>query len=287
MSVSNHIHHTNEMNHVTSIMPQAVLAFPFVILLVVYIAAVVITNQRYKRWPLYRTIFWIFGIILAVIAVAGPLANRAMGDFTFHMLTHLFLGMLAPLLMVLGAPMTLLLRSLSTPLARYLSKLLKSWPIRLYTHPIIATFLNIGGLWILYTTELFALMHENMLLHILVHAHVFVAGYLFTISIIYIDPVHHRFSFLYRAIVLMIALAGHGILSKYIYAHPPTGIPLEQAEAGGMLMYYGGDAIDVILIFLLCLQWYRATRPRLGMGKAQQLQNSMQNPKPISMDPSK
>jgi len=76
------------------------------------------------------------------------------------------------------------------------------------------------------------------------------------------DPMPHQVSFLYRAIVLIIALAGHDILSKYIYANPPVGIPLEDAKVGGMIMYYGGDAIDMVIIYILCLQWFKAARPR-------------------------
>jgi putative membrane protein len=84
---------------------------------------------------------------------------------------------------------------------------------------------------------------------------------------IYIDLTPHRTSFLHRAIVLVIALAGHGILSKFIYIHAPAGVPAEQAELGGMLMYYGGDAIDIVIIFILCWQWYVATRPRINLVK--------------------
>lgn len=102
----------------------------------------------------------------------------------------------------------------------------------------------------------------SILLYVIVHFHVFLAGYMFTISMIYVDPIPHRFSFLYRAIVLMIALAGHSVLAKYIYAHPPAGVQVEQVELGAMLMYYGGDAIDVVLIFILCRQWFHATRPQ-------------------------
>ncbi len=51
-------------------------------------------------------------------------------------------------------------------------------------------------------------------------------------------------------------------MSKYIYAQPPKGVPIEQAEIGSMVMYYGGDVIDAIIIFILCLQWYKAVRPR-------------------------
>jgi putative membrane protein len=97
----------------------------------------------------------------------------------------------------------------------------------------------------------------------MVHFHVFVAGYLFTVSMVYIDPMPHRFPFLYRSIVLIISLAGHGILSKFIYAHPPGGVTLEQAKMGGMIMYYGGDAVEIVIIFILCLHWFRATRPRV------------------------
>jgi putative membrane protein len=105
-------------------------------------------------------------------------------------------------------------------------------------------------------------MQHNTLLHLLIHLHVFFAGYLFTVSMIYIDPIIHRMSFIYRATVMIIALAGHGILTKYIYANPPISVPALQAEKGAIFMYYGGDAIDLILIFIFCFQWYRAARPR-------------------------
>jgi putative membrane protein len=108
-------------------------------------------------------------------------------------------------------------------------------------------------------------MQQNIHLHMLIHIHVFFAGYLFTVSMIYIDPIPHRTSYVYRAIVMVIALAAHGILSKYIYAQPPYGVPAAQAETGGMLMYYGGDAIDLVLICVFCFQWFRATRPRTSL----------------------
>ena len=84
------------------------------------------------------------------------------------------------------------------------------------------------------------------------------AGYLFTASLIGLDPNPHRAGFLLRAAVLVAAIAGHGILAKYLYAHPPDDIPLTEAQSGSMLMYYGGDIADAFLIGILCLQWYRA-----------------------------
>jgi len=256
--------HLDHGTNIIGIMPQLILALPFLLGFIVYILALIIRKGKYTQWPVYRTVCWITGISLAITAVIGPLAERSHVDFTAHMLGHLFLGMLAPLLMVLAAPMKLMMGALNVPQARRLSKLLKTLPVRFVTDPIVASLLNVGGLWILYTTDLFAAMHESSFLHVLIHLHVFLAGYLFTLSMIYIDPVGHRTSYVYRSIVLIFALAAHGILSKYIYANPPTGVAQSQAETGGILMYYGGDAVDVIIIFILCLQWYKASRPRIS-----------------------
>ncbi|WP_087974612.1 cytochrome c oxidase assembly protein [Oceanobacillus rekensis] len=257
----------NYIDHTIAIPFEFIMILLFVALLLIYIG-VGIASSRYlhlRKWPLYRYVFYILGILCVAASVIGPLANRAHMDFTAHMVGHLLLGMLAPLLLALSAPMTLLLRTLHVTAARRLSRMLKSQLMRIPSHPIVASFLNIGGLWLLYTTDLYALMNENFFLHLMIHLHVFLAGYLFTVSMIYIDPIAHRFSFVYRAVVFVIALAGHGILSKYIYANPPAGIPAAQAEIGGMIMYYGGDAIDIVLIFILCLQWYKATRPRMSV----------------------
>lgn len=254
----NHDHIQNETNLLQSF--SSILLF--VLAIIVYFHAVSKTNRRYKQWPFIRIIFWVLGVLCIAGTVVGPLASRAHVDFVVHMVNHLLLGMLAPLLLVLAAPMTLLLRITKVKIARRIMRIMKSKPIRFFTNPLLAAILNIGGLWLLYTTNLFSEMHQNTMLYFLVHLHVFLAGYLFTLSMISVDPNPHQTSFNYRALVLVCYLAGHGILSKYIYALPPKGIPLEQAEIGGMLMYYGGDAIDVVLIFIFCLQWYRATRPR-------------------------
>lgn len=254
----------DKLNHVSEvyISSQSTIQLLVVIICLFAFVTYLLGAWSYKKWPPRRTIFFSFGIFSVVISLVGPLAERAHMDFSTHMLGHLLLGMLAPLLIALGAPMTLLLRTVKTSNARRITRFLRNRLVRLWTNPVIASLLNIGGLWALYTTVLYHLMHESILLYWFIHFHVFAAGYLFTISMIYIDPIIHRYSFLYRAIVLVLSLAGHGILAKFIYAHPPAGVPLEQAQQGAMFMYYGGDAIDIVIIFILCLHWFKRTRPR-------------------------
>ncbi|RJG23591.1 cytochrome c oxidase assembly protein [Paenibacillus thiaminolyticus] len=233
------------------------------LLALLYSTAAVISGGKHKPWPLYRHLCWYAGLACAAASIAGPIAARAHDDFTAHMIGHLLLGMLAPLLIALASPMRLLLRTLPVVYSRRIARILKSRPIRLLHDPVIAAVLNVGGLWALYTTDIYLLMQHHVSVHALVHLHLFLAGYLFTVSIIYIDPMPYRTSFMYRAVVLVTGMGAHAVLSKHLYARPPAGVPTAQAEAGSMLMYYGGDAIEIMLVSLFCWQWFKASRLRM------------------------
>lgn len=250
------------MAHANFIPIEITAAFIALAALILYPAAMHISSGKHRKWPLHRYIFWFIGVILAALTLAGPLAQLSHTDFTAHMMGHLLLGMLAPLILVFSKPMTLIMRTLKVPAARKLSRLLNSRYVRFITNPIVAAILNIGGLFFIYMTGLFTLMHTSAWLYALVHLHVFLAGYLFTVSIIYIDITTHRYSFMYRAIVLILALGFHKVLSKLIYAAPPEGVSKDAGESGALLMYYGGDIVDLGLIIILCWQWYRTTTPR-------------------------
>lgn len=241
--------------------PQLILAGALVVALVGYPLSVVRNRER-RPWPLHRSVLWVAGVLTASAAVVGPVAGWASEDFVGHMVGHVLLGMLAPLLLVAALPVTLLLRSLAVVPARRVSCILRSRPIRFFTHPLVAGVLDVGGLWMLYATPLLHEAHTNRLLGAVVQLHVFVAGFLFTAAIVGRDPNPHRAGFALRAVVLVAAIAAHDMLAKHLYAHPPVGVAPERAELGGMVMYYAGDAVEVVLIVLLCHQWFRATAPQ-------------------------
>ncbi len=253
----------HDMDNMTSfLMFEAAAAFLALGALVLYPVLAHFANRRHRRWSVYRHVFWTLGVLSAAAALVGPLARMAHSDFTVHMLGHLLLGMLAPLLLLVARPMTLLMRALHVQHARRLSKLLNYRYVHFISHPAVASVLNIGGLFLIYKTGLFTAMHTSVWLFALIHVHVFLAGYLFTMSIVYIDITTRRYSFLYRAVVLIIALGFHKILSKLIYAAPPEGVPQTDGQTGAMLMYYGGDVIDLALIIILCSQWYQSRTPK-------------------------
>src|SRR5699024_681590 len=76
-------------------------------------------------------------------------------------------------------------------------------------------------------------MHHSLFVYILIHLHVFLASYLFTISIIHIVPRHH--SDVFSTIVLVLALAGHIILSKTIYPTSLSSVPRTEVEIGSIM----------------------------------------------------
>lgn len=219
------------------------------------------TNERYKRWPRHRYVFWFAGVIAAGASLVGPLADATHTSFSAHMTGHLLLGMLAPLLLLHGKPLTLVMRGLPTKSARRLSRLLNSRFIAVASHPVSTAFLNFGGLFILYRTDLFIWMHQSTWIYALVHIHILLAAYVFTWSILYTDLTGHRHSFRLRAAVLIVAFAGHKVLAKSLYAMPPAGVTTGDGETGALIMYYGGDVIDLALIVLFCYSWYKATAP--------------------------
>lgn len=242
-------------------LPAQLLTAVLVAALVLYLAGTVRARNR-SGWPPLRTLSWAAGTAAAAAAVTGPLASAAHHDFRAHAAAHLLIGMAAPLLLVLAAPATLALRALPVAAARRLVRLLDSPPVRFCSNPVTAGVLNLGGLCLLYGTPLLPVMHANSAVAALVHVHFLLAGFLFTAAIVGSDPNRHRKSFACRAAVLVLFMAGHAIVAKYLYGHPPEGVAAAEAEAGSVLMYYGGDAVDLVLVILLCGQWYRAARPR-------------------------
>jgi putative membrane protein len=240
------------------------LVVPLLVAAIAYVAAAEVERLRGRRsWPRWRTVSWVSGLAIIAATLVGPLAETAHRDGVAHMTAHLLAGMLAPLLLVAAAPVTLAFRSFAVVPARRLARLLGSTPIRIVTHPAVAAALAVGSLWLLYATPLAAAMRDVPLVHEFVIVHVVVAGYLFTASIVPVDPSPRRASFPLRLGVLVAAIAAHSILARHLFANAPAGWGPVEAERAGLVMYYGGDALELVLLVAFFAQWYRATGRRL------------------------
>ncbi|WP_214466257.1 cytochrome c oxidase assembly protein [Microbacterium flavescens] len=229
-----------------------------------YLIGVTVSRRRGRPWPWARTVLWCAGVGAGAASVIGPPAHAAHDSFVAHMTTHLLAGMVAPLLLVCAAPVTLALRALAVTPARRLSRLLTSAPARFLTHPVPALVISAGGLWLIYVTPVLGAMQESVLLHAAVHAHLLAAGFLFTAAVLRVDPHPRPASPKLTAVVLVLALAAHGILAKHLYASPPPGFDMADVHAGAQLMYYAGAWAEAVVIVMFCARWYRDAGVRLA-----------------------
>lgn len=234
------------------------------LLIGLYFVGVIRSNKKFKKWQFNRTLYWVIGILSITIAFLGPLQNH--GDFIMHMYSHLLIGMISPLFLSLAQPLTLLLRNLPVAQARQITSILKSSYFRIITHPVVAMIINIGGLWFLYTSSLIYVMHEVFIVNIVVHIHLFLGGYFFTISVLSIPPLPNRASFRLRAITLILFMALHSILAKWLYANPLFE-DVASVQKGAMIMYYGGDIVDVLMVISLLYDYYKPSKREIVFTK--------------------
>jgi putative membrane protein len=234
--------------------PVALVEAELLAALLVAAAAVYVAASRGVGWPAGRTVRWLLGIGTAVAGAAVWSLGGA-HDLRLHVVGHLLLGMVAPLLLVTAAPVTLALRALPREHARTLGRLLRRRPLAVLTHPVVAALLDVGGLWLMYRTALLSEVSP-----LLLQVHMLLAGYLFAFALIGPDPAPHRPGLVVRAGVLVAAVAAHDVLAKLLYATPPPGVPVAQAEAAGLLMYYGAAPVHVALFVLLGREWFAGQR---------------------------
>lgn len=221
-----------------------------------------------RNWSIFRVASFYGGIGLILYAIAPSQEAHAHHSFTHHMMRHLLIGMIAPTLLVLAAPVSLALRALPRQYAKALARVLQSPPMQLWCHPITALIFNFGGMFALYLTPLYQASLTNLWLHHFIHFHFLVAGYLFAWALVGPDPAPARPSFPTRLVILLIAMASHGIFSKLMYIHLfPLGTShdADDIRAAAQLMYYGGDLAEVLLAILLFAAWrkqvWRRRRP--------------------------
>jgi putative membrane protein len=232
---------------------------------IAYLGAARARRAAGRNWPLWRTASFIIGLVLVAVAVSPSLHALARHEPRGHLVQRLLLGMFAPLALVLAAPVTLLLGVLPVACRGTVRHLVRTRALHGLAHPATAAVLDMGGLYVLYLTPLYAVTTTNAVAHHLVNLHVLLAGCLFTWSIAGPDPAPRRPTITIRALVLIAAGAAHAYLAKVLYARASelsggSSNDLGQAQAAAQLMYYGGDLGELALAVALFATWYHTGR---------------------------
>jgi putative copper resistance protein D len=244
-----------------------------------YIAGVVRLRGRGDSWPVGRTISWLLGVVSIMWATNSGLAIYSPVSFSIHMLQHMMLSMIAPILLVMGTPITLALRAIpSAPRGRRGPREWIVWGInsplaRFVTHPIWVLLVFTVGLYGLYYTPLFGWLMGSHLGHLAMQIHFLLAGYLFSYVILGLDPAPRTLPPWLRMLMLLVAMALHSffavpiMMSDIVFAgewysqvQPPwiSSLVTETRTAGG-IAWAIAEVPAMMLMIVLGVQWARSS----------------------------
>ncbi|MGW6917305.1 cytochrome c oxidase assembly protein [Kitasatospora sp. NPDC054939] len=255
--------------------PDWVFLIGSLVALGLYVAGAVRLHRRGDRWPIGRTVAWAAGTGSVILVTCTGLNDYGMVLFSAHMMQHMVLSMLSPILLLLGAPITLALRALRpTGKGRprgpreLLVALLHSTYVRVISHPAFTIPLFIASLYGVYFTPLFDFLMAYRLGHIFMMVHFLATGLAFFWPIMGVDPGPHRPGHVMRIIELFmgmpfhaffgvaVMMAGSPLVTTFTQEGAPPGTDLlaDQKVAGGITWAFGEIPTAIVLIALV-YQW--------------------------------
>jgi cytochrome c oxidase assembly factor CtaG/putative copper export protein len=250
-----------------------------IVMAVVYLAGVRRLRRRGDAWPMGRTLGWLLGCAALLFATSSGLGRYMPAMFSMHMVAHMLLSMLVPILLVLGAPMTLALRALPTagrgepPGPReWLLAALHSRVSRFLTHPIVATAVFVVGFYGLYLGGLFDAAVGNHAAHVLMNVHFLLSGYLFYWVVIGIDPTPRQIpqwgkvgmvfaSLPLHAFFGVVLMGTKAVLGETFYRSLQLSWHtdlLGDQRLGGGIAWAAGEIPLVVVMIALLIQWRRS-----------------------------
>ncbi|MEU9806158.1 cytochrome c oxidase assembly protein [Mycobacterium sp. NPDC050853] len=250
-----------------------------IVFAVAYLVGVRRLKKRGDEWPVGRTISWVFGCAFLLIATSSGVGRYMPAMFSIHMVAHMTLSMLVPVLLVLGGPITLLLRVLPAAgkddppgLREWVQMALHSTFSRFVTHPLVATSLFIGGFYGLYLSGLYDAAVDVHAAHLAMNLHFLLSGYLFYWVVIGIDPSPRRLPPVAKLGIVLVSLPLHAffgvilmgtkaILGEKFYSNLalPWRIDLAADQhMGGAITWATGELPLLVVMIALVIQWSRS-----------------------------
>jgi len=226
-----------------------------------YLSAVRRLATRGRHWSRWRTVPYLSGLAVMAIATQSGAASYDTSYFTAHVIQHLLLGMVTPVLLALGAPITLALQSSGRDTRRRLLRLLHSPVVSVITHPLTAWVLFGGSMFALYFTSLYADTLHNTVLHDAVHLHFLLAGCLFFWPVVGLDPTPHRLPYGGRMLYVLVALPFHTILGVALVTQTKLiapGLSLSDQQTGAGILWTAGEVLGLVAMMIVAAQWMQA-----------------------------
>jgi putative copper resistance protein D len=240
------------------------------VLAVAYLAGAWRVGRRHpaRPWPWWRTGMFLGGLAVVVLATESGIGVYDDVLFWDHMIQHLMLIMVAPVLLIIGQPVTLLMHASRNPVHTWVKRVVRSRIVTWLTWPpfgVAAYALTIVGT---HLTGLMNLVMTNPALHNAEHALYLVVGCLFFLPLVGREPIRWRISYPVRLLLLFLTMPVDTFTGLALgYSNTPLGgtgprpvwapSPISDLHSGGAVMWVGGDAIMFALMLVVFLAWSR------------------------------
>ncbi len=231
--------------------------------------------RRGDKWPVGRTVAFVVGVLSIGLMMCTGLNDYGMVMFSVHMVQHMMISMVSPILILLGAPVTLALRALP-PAARgrkgpreLLLMFLHSRYMRIVTHPAFTIPKYNASLYGLYFTPLYDSLMSSGVGHVAMMVHFLAVGLVFFWPIMGVDPGPHRPGHLMRMLELFAGMPFHAFFGIALmmastpmvstFENPPASLAVDalsdQNAAGGIAWAFS-EVPSVLVLIALLFQWY-------------------------------
>jgi putative copper resistance protein D len=214
-----------------------------------------------QDWSPIRTVS--FCLAAGVIAIAtGPgLGSADATNFVVQAIQYSMVGMVAPVLFALSAPVTLALAAGGPRVRSVVSGLIRGWPGRVLSRPLVTWVFYAGPLFILYFTGLCAAGVQSPLVDQAIYLGLLVTGCAFCWAVVGVDPLPRRFGFGVRIAYMVLAFPMYSILGMALESQGQSissNVALSDLHTAGGIIWVIGDAIALTGAIAVFVQWLRA-----------------------------
>lgn len=240
-----------------------------------YLVALVVARRRGTTWPVGRTICWLLGWATVLFVINSGIGKYSAPHFGIHMLMHMSLNMVAPILLAMGGVVTLLLRACRADspihsLRNWITWVMAWRGMKLLYNPLLIFAMFVASFYVLYFTGLFETLMTYHWGHQLMNLHFLLVGFLYYSLIIGVDRTPRTLPHIARlgmALAIMPFHAFFGVIlmnnetiiarDYYTILDMPWADLAAAQEMGGAVAWAGGEIPALIVVVALGLQWAR------------------------------
>jgi putative membrane protein len=212
------------------------------------------------RWPPWRTACTLSGLAVIVLARDSAIGVYSRELHSMHMVQHLALITVAPVLLALGHPLTLALES-STHGREIVELVRHNRVVAIVTHPLVAFASYAAVIVGTHLTGFMALTFAHPWLHELELALYLLSGYLFAAPLVAREPLRRRPPYPARFGLVLLSMTVHTFVGIMLMT---TGDSADLRIAGG-LMWFVGDGLMMAVALVIAGHW--VTDPNRSRGE--------------------